>query len=266
MSDSYSVGNTYMGVDYSGYLEDQRYRKTQLGKNDFLNLLAAQMQYQNPLEPMSDTAFVAQLAQFSALEQMETMSNAMLAMQSYNMVGKLVSAVDILCDDGATRNVSGYVEYVVQQNGGYYAKVGDYIVPVSKITDVYDKQSINPDNPLISAAHLIGCTVKAYEIEEVEGKERIVEENGQFKYRSGIVGGLAIVDNVVVANIKAADGTVFSASLNHIFDIRQAGGETMPLPELGDTNPLEEEDEAENETSNEPPLSEGSGEIDDDNK
>lgn len=42
--------------------------KNQLGKMDFLQLLVTQMQFQDPLEPVDNTEFVAQLAQFSALE------------------------------------------------------------------------------------------------------------------------------------------------------------------------------------------------------
>ncbi len=41
-----------------------------LGKDAFLKLLVAQLQHQDPLKPMDDTAYVAQLAQFSSLEQM----------------------------------------------------------------------------------------------------------------------------------------------------------------------------------------------------
>src|SRR5687768_9545086 len=40
-----------------------------LGKDAFMKLLVAQISHQNPLKPMDDTAFVSQLAQFSALEQ-----------------------------------------------------------------------------------------------------------------------------------------------------------------------------------------------------
>jgi flagellar basal-body rod modification protein FlgD len=50
--------------------------KNALGKDDFLKLLVMQMQYQDPLQPMDNTQFVAQLAQFSALEQMTNVANA----------------------------------------------------------------------------------------------------------------------------------------------------------------------------------------------
>src|SRR6266508_913331 len=44
-----------------------------LGQNDFLQLLVTQMTSQDPLNPQKDTDFIAQMAQFSALEQSKTM-------------------------------------------------------------------------------------------------------------------------------------------------------------------------------------------------
>src|SRR5690606_14752041 len=48
-----------------------------LGKEAFLNLLLTQLRYQHPLEPVKDQDFVAQMAQFSALEQMQNLTKAM---------------------------------------------------------------------------------------------------------------------------------------------------------------------------------------------
>ncbi len=48
-----------------------------LGKNDFLRLLTTQMQAQDPLNPMDNTEFVAQLTQFTSLERLENMSGSM---------------------------------------------------------------------------------------------------------------------------------------------------------------------------------------------
>lgn len=50
---------------------------SRLGKDDFLNLLVTQLRYQNPLEPLKDSDFVAQLAQFSSLEQLENINSTL---------------------------------------------------------------------------------------------------------------------------------------------------------------------------------------------
>jgi len=63
-----------------------------LGKSDFLALLIAQMRYQDPLNPMDNTEMIAQMAQFSQLEQSLQMSEAFTGMQSVAMVGKVVTA------------------------------------------------------------------------------------------------------------------------------------------------------------------------------
>ena len=50
---------------------------TSLGKGDFLNLLVTQLRYQNPLGPVKDTDFVAQLAQFSSFEQLSNINTSL---------------------------------------------------------------------------------------------------------------------------------------------------------------------------------------------
>ena len=53
-----------------------------LGKDDFLNLLVAQLQYQDPLNPMDSTQFTSQLAQFSSLEQLSNINTQLQSLQT----------------------------------------------------------------------------------------------------------------------------------------------------------------------------------------
>jgi len=68
----------------------------ELGKDAFLRLLIAQLQNQDPLNPMDDREFIAQMAQFSALEQMTNMNKTLEGMASLdkysavNYVGKTI--------------------------------------------------------------------------------------------------------------------------------------------------------------------------------
>jgi len=59
-----------------------------LGKNEFLKLLVAQLSHQDPLKPMEDKEFIAQMAQFSALEQMMEMNANMTKMHNTTDLNK----------------------------------------------------------------------------------------------------------------------------------------------------------------------------------
>ncbi|MGC4085794.1 MAG: flagellar hook capping FlgD N-terminal domain-containing protein [Vicinamibacterales bacterium] len=69
--------------------------KNTLGKDAFLNLLVTQLQHQDPTKPMDDTAFLAQLAQFSSLEQLQQMNQSLTTIsQFYTALGTGSAAGD----------------------------------------------------------------------------------------------------------------------------------------------------------------------------
>ena len=62
-----------------------------LGQDDFLKLLATQMSSQDPMNPQTDTQFIAQMSQFSALEQAKSTQTDQQLMEANGMLGKTVS-------------------------------------------------------------------------------------------------------------------------------------------------------------------------------
>lgn len=101
-----------------------------LGKDEFLQLLVTQMQYQDPLNPTSDTEFIAQMAQFSSLEQMQNLNNSFSVYKAYELVGKQVSGTV----NGTL--IEGIVDSVRNQADGQYAVIGDSLISVDKISKV----------------------------------------------------------------------------------------------------------------------------------
>lgn len=101
--------------------------KNELGKNEFMELMLAQLKNQNPLEPQDNGEFISQLAQFSSLEEMQKLSGTVddvvgqfrstQALQASAMVGKTVlapSGVGIL---GAEGEIAGTIEVPASTGG-----------------------------------------------------------------------------------------------------------------------------------------------------
>ncbi|MGD6816164.1 flagellar hook assembly protein FlgD [Metabacillus sp. 113a] len=68
------IDSSYM---LSSLIKEERKPNDQLGKDEFLKILMTQLQNQDPLNPMEDKEFIAQMASFSSLEQMTNMNNTM---------------------------------------------------------------------------------------------------------------------------------------------------------------------------------------------
>lgn len=113
-------------------------RQDQLGKDTFLKLLVAQLKYQDPSNPASNTEFMAQTAQFSQVEKMEqllTQNTVMLTSQSAltagSMVGKYVTYTD---ESGVSK--SGTVSSVRFDPGGNTLIVDGAEVAMGRLTSI----------------------------------------------------------------------------------------------------------------------------------
>ncbi|MDO3410697.1 flagellar hook capping FlgD N-terminal domain-containing protein [Saccharibacillus sp. CPCC 101409] len=108
-----------------------------MGKEQFLTILVAQLKNQDPLSPMDNSQFTAQMAQFSSLEQLMNMSAQLTQMNSSMGTASQLIGQKITWYDGDTSNyLTGNVSSVLQKDGKMYAAVGDYLVATSDITMV----------------------------------------------------------------------------------------------------------------------------------
>ena len=209
-----------------------------MGKNDFLMLLSAQLRYQDPLNPQNDSDFAAQLAQFSTLEQMQNMNETLGAMagyQAYSMIGKYVIANAY--EDGKLVDIPGIVDSIFVRKGMTFAQIGEYVVPISAITDVFDGGSmLTPEMLLQTSNNLIGRTVKA------QVGDKIVE---------GEVTRITVEKGVMYARIDDGTDTPKFVQIGAIFDIRQPGtpGDDKPVSETEEKEETEVTGETE-ETGN----------------
>ena len=114
----------------------ERNASTSLGQQDFLELLVAEMQYQDPLEPQSNTDYIAQLATFTQVQDIEEMQGIMQNMQGNNLIGKYVILEVTSKATGATTYVSGIVDYVTYENGKTYLSVNDNLYSMDDLNTV----------------------------------------------------------------------------------------------------------------------------------
>lgn len=87
-----------------------------LDKDAFLQLLVTQMQYQDPLNPSSNTEYMSQLAQFSSLEQMQNLNQTNQNTSAQSLVGSYV-IMKTTDATGSENYVSGLVDFVTMVEG-----------------------------------------------------------------------------------------------------------------------------------------------------
>ncbi|MBO8159353.1 flagellar hook capping FlgD N-terminal domain-containing protein [Thermosyntropha sp.] len=119
--------------------------KNVLGKDDFLKLMITQLRYQNPLEPVNDKEFIAQMANFSELEQMKNLNTSFEKLSnqlgSYIEWQKASSAVGrkvayISSEESESEQVLvGVVDSVVIKEGKLYYNISGELVEVDSVVE-----------------------------------------------------------------------------------------------------------------------------------
>ncbi len=179
----------------------------ELGKDDFLKLLITQVQNQDPMNPSTDTEFIAQLAQFSSLEQMQNLNKSFSYSTGFALMGKFISA-EVDDESGNVKLVDGKVENVRIINGEVFAVVGEDDVPLDKISWV-GNESIGSGGDVTEYSGIIGML----------GKAHILNESGKTGSLEGIITTVIKESDGVYAKLDEVEIKPYNLDLAGLEDV-----------------------------------------------
>ena len=142
-----------MEIEAAASLQDQTNslfstESSKLGKDEFLKLFVEQLSNQDPLDPLKNEDFIAQMATFSQLEQttnMNTNLTSYLETQTNLLTGQALAQYagligkSVVAQNSDSERVSGEVKSVAFDNGSVSIQVNGIDIPVENIIEVSDK-------------------------------------------------------------------------------------------------------------------------------
>jgi flagellar basal-body rod modification protein FlgD len=150
---SYTPSTTNIWPYYSSQNVQAAARKPvkQLGKDEFLQILVTQLRNQDPMQPMQDKEFIAQMAQFSSLEQTMNMATQLTSLRQSSssaagLIGKLVGWQET-SNTGVVTEKSGIVQSIVRKDGVQYVKIGGSEVKIDDLTSIADASAGGSPSP-----------------------------------------------------------------------------------------------------------------------
>lgn len=117
--------------------KEKKSANSSLDKDAFLQLLVAQMKYQDPLQPTSNTEYISQLATFSELEEMQNLNSGMTLQRASALVGQYVY-LNVTDSSGKTTYPEGKVDYVQYENNKAYLSVNGTLYSIDDLESVTD--------------------------------------------------------------------------------------------------------------------------------
>lgn len=131
------------GKPVTGTSETYQTKKSkgdELGKDAFLQLLVAQMQNQDPLEPTDNSQMVAELAQFTTIEELQNLGTTLDNMNAFGLIGKaVILEVGKSSDSTTTTTVGGFVDFVKIEDGKAKLSINGELYDYADLDMVVDK-------------------------------------------------------------------------------------------------------------------------------
>ena len=211
--------SSVFGIDGTGQGSTENQVKKILGKDDFLKLMITQLKYQDPLEPTDNTDFIAQMAQFSSLEQMQNMSQgfenlaafqeSMLrestVAQAINLIGRNASVV--LPVDTVTGEVN-------TSQAGLYLEADSDAMEIQKLDKDTKITVLAEEGAMFKVQLENGLT--GY----VKSDQITLDENPRL---TGLVTGMKLIDGVPNITIDGKD-----VPITLVEEVKTSAAETPP--------------------------------------
>ncbi len=197
-------------------------KKNAVSADDFLSLMVAQLKNQDFMNPVDDTQYVTQLAQFSTMQQMQEMANYTKTSYVMSLVGKNVTAARMTVSGNLTKE-TGPVQKITLADNEFGIYVNDKKFTLEQIMQINDGNTVSsetttPDTTTTDTRknYLLSLMGKQVTISEkaagseddtltlrIEGVvEKVSSENG--KYRVYVADGWHMLDDVVEVGAQAA--------------------------------------------------------------
>lgn len=217
------VKETSQALLGQGFIENAR-DKSQLGKDDFMKLLLAQMQHQDPLSPTDSVGQIAQLAQLSSLEQLENINDNIATMsmveaagtnsQTVNYIGKTITAATDKISVSSTGKPAGEMSYELGSNANSVDititdEFGNIVRTIKHNAKSMGKHEIEWDG-LDDDGNPVKEGVYSFDIAAVDGDGSKVEAMTLVK---GKVTGITYENGypeLIIGNVKITLGSVIS--------------------------------------------------------
>lgn len=190
-----------------------------MDKDAFLQLLVAQMKYQDPLEPTSNTEFISQYAQFSQVEQLQNMAGSMDLQRASQLVGQEVR-VKTTNSSGDTNYVEGKVDYVAYENGKAYLSIKGNMYAMEDLDTVADAEYLEAYNLALDWVTSINKlpSVAMISMDDAEAIEKLKEAYD----------GMSDYQKTFIASEKVED---LNAYLERLEQVRKAAEEAAKKDE-----------------------------------
>jgi len=190
--------------------EPQSATATRSGSNStldfqsFMNLIAKELQNQDPTEPVKTSEYMAQLVQVQTLDQINQMYTLMGTNQAIDLVGKEVSYQTTDSKTGKTVTGQGTVQSIIASNGNVYVNVNGTKVDLKSIYQVKNTSSSTLDTS--QAVAFIGKEV-SYKVTDAK--------TGATTTAKGIVQSVSAANGKIYATINGS-----KVALDSIYEVK----------------------------------------------